>query len=296
MRSEVLSVIVPFCLRVADLIATARGWREFLVKLDEDSRFRYTTGMELRVKYYSYPQGVNDLSVYIEDLAPSNARSTLMLYTIVIHNFSARLNDDVVQYANELLTAFRHLKNTPYHDSSQAPELAADSLVSGFNQAYVDRHGLISDYSATLRRHMVDWIARPTSWNAPYTSIVNSSMTGKSRCHKQMAMYDPVIFFCLRPAGQSGYPRPSLNWVQQAIQNPFGIKGEYGRGKLSLEEQKKVEEQGVIGHLSFLNSSSGVCSISYSHRSGKLRQNDKRGKICGTYLRSPRRSLGKIGM
>lgn len=219
------------------------------MKIETDSIYRQTTKKELDTSYYGHPQSANDVSDYIDDLDVGRT-SRLMLHKIFIGNLSTLPDDKVVPYAKSVLTAFKALGPTHYRETP-APEPGADSLVTGFNEKYVDRHGLVNEYSTRLRRQMLDWIAKPTSWNAPYTSIVNSSMTGKSRCHKQMALYDPVIFFCLRPAGHSGYPRAALPWVQQAIENPFSITGDYARGKLSLEERKKIEHQGVIGHLHF---------------------------------------------
>jgi hypothetical protein len=110
------------------------------------------------------------------------------------------------------------------------------------------------EYSNTIRQHMndwFDWFRKPTSWDAPYTSIVNSSMTGKSRCQKQLALHDPVIYFCLHPEKQPGYPMSGLPWVQEAIANPFGIAKDYAGGNVTFGGHTTIEERGVLGHLYF---------------------------------------------
>jgi hypothetical protein len=182
------------------------------VKIDTDSIYRRTTKNELDTSYYGHPESANDVSDYIDGLDVIRT-SRLMLHKIFIDNLSTLPADNMVPYAKNILTTFKALGSTYYHETP-APEPGADSLVTGFNEKYVDRHDLVNEYSTRLRSQILDWIAKPTSWNVSYTSIVNSSMTGKSRCHKQIAIYDPMIFFYLRPAGHSGYPRAALPWVQ----------------------------------------------------------------------------------
>jgi hypothetical protein len=221
-----------------------------LEKIETDGAYRRATSRASENSYAGWPKSIREaVTDYIDDLNIDRT-SAYMFHKIFMSKLFTLPDDKLVPYAESILTAFKALGPT-HHPEAPAPEPTADSLVTGFNEEYVDRHGLVNEYSTKLRRQMLDWIARPTSWNAPYTSMVNSSMTGKSRCHKQMANYDPVIFFCLRPADHSGYPRAALPWIQQAIENPFGIMGDYARGKLSLEERKKIEHQGVIGHLHF---------------------------------------------
>lgn len=231
------------------MIATGQVWTDFLAKIETDFEAAEPLIDELESTYDGRPKSVRAVYTYFMYLDVSRT-SRVMLHKLFISKLSTLPDDKVVPYAESVLTAFKALGPTHYPEAP-APEPTADSLVTGFNEEYIDRHGLINEYSTRLRRQMLDWIAMPTSWNAPYTSMVNSSMTGKSRCHKQMANYDPVIFFCLRPADHSGYPRAALPWIQQAIENPFGIIGDYARGKLSLEEREKIEHQGVIGHLHF---------------------------------------------
>ena len=59
----------------------------------------------------------------------------------------------------------------------------------------------------------------PKAYVAPYTSLVTSSMMGKSRLTKEMSKYIPCVYICLRPGG-SGYPERSpqiAKWFEEPL-------------------------------------------------------------------------------
>jgi hypothetical protein len=176
------------------------------------------------------------------------------LREIVLHNLSVLDNDmDKMGYADELLTAFKALKPTHYRRETRAPQPRSHTdLVKGFNETDGDQHNLVTEHSKMLRQYMNVWMTSRMLWNAPYTSLVNSSMTGKSRFQKQLALHDPVIFFCLSPEDHSGYPKSVLPWVWKALSNPFKISKCYPPGGvLSDSHHDDIEDAGVTGHLYF---------------------------------------------
>src|SRR5262245_22519147 len=64
------------------------------------------------------------------------------------------------------------------------------------------------------------YCSAPTAYLAPYTSLVTSSMMGKSRLLKQIANHAPLVYICLRSSKSTGYPRRSsriAGWLLQGI-------------------------------------------------------------------------------
>jgi hypothetical protein len=61
-----------------------------------------------------------------------------------------------------------------------------------------------------------------TSYVAPYTSLVQSSMMGKSRLMKEISRIIPCVYICLRDdSGSSGYPHRSrrvADWINAGLQ------------------------------------------------------------------------------
>ena len=64
----------------------------------------------------------------------------------------------------------------------------------------------------------------PKAHVAPYTSLITSSMMGKSRLMKEMSKYIPCVYICLRSgaSGSSGYPQRSFRiaqWFEEPLNN-----------------------------------------------------------------------------
>ena len=59
------------------------------------------------------------------------------------------------------------------------------------------------------------------SYVAPYTSLIQSSMMGKSRLLKEMSCFIPCVYICLRDANSaSGYPHRSprvADWINSGL-------------------------------------------------------------------------------
>jgi hypothetical protein len=80
----------------------------------------------------------------------------------------------------------------------------AQGLDAAFGAVFMDPHDMVSYYAHELQRLWKAWHENPTQYIAPYTSIVTSSMMGKSRLMKEMASFMPTIYICLRETGESG--------------------------------------------------------------------------------------------
>jgi hypothetical protein len=80
----------------------------------------------------------------------------------------------------------------------------AQGLDTAFDAVFMDPHDMVSYYAHELQRLWRVWSENPTQYIAPYTSIVTSSMMGKSRLMKEMASFIPTIYICLRETGEAG--------------------------------------------------------------------------------------------
>lgn len=81
----------------------------------------------------------------------------------------------------------------------------------------MDAEESVSNTVTELRKYMALYVAEKSKWVAPYTSIVTSSMMGKSRHMKEVANHLPTVYICLRREGTSyGYPHRSpsiVDWL-----------------------------------------------------------------------------------
>src|SRR6266496_3258773 len=93
--------------------------------------------------------------------------------------------------------------NLPY----QLDELAAG--FSDIKNPYIDSHGRVEHIIDLLNDYMSTYLADPTDYIAPYTSLVASLMMGKTRLMKQMAHHMPCIYICFRSNASTGYPQAS---------------------------------------------------------------------------------------
>ena len=78
----------------------------------------------------------------------------------------------------------------------------------------------------TLTTMMDTYECEYLSYIAPYTSLITSSMMGKSRLMKEMSRFIPCVYMCLRPAKlSSGYPLRTpviAEWIETGL-NMFGL-------------------------------------------------------------------------
>ena len=71
------------------------------------------------------------------------------------------------------------------------------ALEDGFSQFYFDPHGIAKHTAAKLMAMMDTYEEEFISYVAPYTSLVQSSMMGKSRLMKEISRIIPCVYICL---------------------------------------------------------------------------------------------------
>ena len=89
-----------------------------------------------------------------------------------------------------------------------------DEFKEAFDAQYLDPHNAVDSYIDEIRNAMNNYLANPTKFIAPYTSILASSMLGKSRLIKQISFKIPTIYICVRNIND-GYP----NWSPECVRN-----------------------------------------------------------------------------
>ena len=129
--------------------------------------------------------------------------------------------DAMQKYATDFFTAIQSLKLTVHLDSSGVViyQQLQEALANAFDSDYLDPFELVPDYVRELRENMKKWVNSPLTFNAPYTSIFNASMTGKSRLIKEIAKKIPMVYICLRQYND-GYPEASPNIVTNIFKSP----------------------------------------------------------------------------
>ena len=126
------------------------------------------------------------------------------------------------QYGEDFLTAIHGLRLTVNVGNSNVImfEEFQKALADAFGGEYRDPFRLVSEYINDLTENMKLWVRRPTDFNAPYTSVVNASMTGKSRLIKEIAMKIPTIYICLREQND-GYPTACPKDIANIFTSPY---------------------------------------------------------------------------
>ena len=85
-----------------------------------------------------------------------------------------------------------------------------ENLARGFSSEYLDAEGTVGDTVSELLEYTNLYAQNRGHWVAPYTSLITSSMMGKSRHMKQVANHLPSVYICLRGVvGGYGYPPQS---------------------------------------------------------------------------------------
>ena len=99
-----------------------------------------------------------------------------------------------------------------------------EDLKRAFSSLYIDPHGFAEDVFDTLVNYMDCYCSSLDTYVSPYTSLITSSMIGKSRLLKQIASHTPLVYICLRSSQSTGYPSHSSKisgWLLQGTINCF---------------------------------------------------------------------------
>src|SRR5579859_2928655 len=102
-----------------------------------------------------------------------------------------------------------------------------ETLRYGFYRNYIDPHSYVEKIVNRLKRNMTDYMNEPpATYIAPCTSLVTSSMMGKTRLMKELTKHLPLVYICFREMGSSGFPpatRGLLNWFKWGSCGHLGI-------------------------------------------------------------------------
>jgi hypothetical protein len=90
----------------------------------------------------------------------------------------------------------------------------------------MDAEGTVDDTVSELQENMDKYVAKKGNYIAPYTTLVTSSLMGKSRHMKEVANHLPCVYICLRGELRGyGYPRPSPSIVEWSLKGSATILG-----------------------------------------------------------------------
>ena len=71
---------------------------------------------------------------------------------------------------------------------------------------------------------MESYATQKSNYIAPYTSLITSSMMGKSRLMKQVAAHIPTVYICLRkPSSSYGYPKQTPILAKWFCESALGL-------------------------------------------------------------------------
>ena len=99
-------------------------------------------------------------------------------------------------------------------DLETVVQIYRNEFKEAFDAQYLDPHNAVDSYIDEIRNAMDDYLATPKKFIAPYTSILASSMLGKSRLIKQISFKIPTVYICVRNVND-GYP----NWSPECVRN-----------------------------------------------------------------------------
>jgi hypothetical protein len=95
------------------------------------------------------------------------------------------------------------IKASPHSRKVEWSKTQLENLESAFNAEYRDPHGWVNDFYEWCLEFVGSWYRDIYS---PYTTLVQSSGTGKSRFLKELAKKMYTFYICLRKPTSSGYP------------------------------------------------------------------------------------------
>jgi hypothetical protein len=134
----------------------------------------------------------------------------------------------------------------PTGDRASNPEYRMN-VVQAFDSPYHDHLNARDFYVDKLLDHVLTWQNESDFYNAPYTSLINASMMGKSRLVKQISDVIPTIYICVRQKStgmlDDGYPKRS----PEVLQTYLNDYPKYEREKMTLERYADLVEHYYMG-------------------------------------------------
>jgi len=98
-------------------------------------------------------------------------------------------------------------------------------LREGFQEEYIDPYDIVGETVQEIEDNITAYCSNPEPYNAPYTSLITSSMMGKSRLMKEIARTLPSVYICFRLPSQTGYPTSTpklLEWITKGVDSELG--------------------------------------------------------------------------
>jgi hypothetical protein len=98
----------------------------------------------------------------------------------------------------------------------------SDGLRRGFQAEYIDPFDLVGNTVEEIKDNITKYCGNMEQYVAPYTSLITSSMMGKSRLMKEIACSMPSVYMCLREKESFGYPActPTIpGWINKGVIN-----------------------------------------------------------------------------
>ena len=89
-----------------------------------------------------------------------------------------------------------------------------------FSDEYIDPYSGVKSLADSLRTFITEFCTAPGKYVAPYTSVVTSSMMGKSRLMKEVATIIPTVYMCLG-SNRTLYPHPTkvvVEWMRGGVE------------------------------------------------------------------------------
>jgi hypothetical protein len=93
------------------------------------------------------------------------------------------------------------------------------AIKTAFDGPYMDPLNARDYYVNVLADNMNLWVNAPHHFNAPYTSLINASMMGKTRLAKELSTKIPMVSICVRE-GNDGYPEASSGALLYYLMHP----------------------------------------------------------------------------
>ena len=116
-----------------------------------------------------------------------------------------------------------------------------DILRDGFTKIYIDPHEYAMKTALLLTKNVDKYCKSGTTYVAPYTSLVTSSMMGKTRLMKEIAKYLPIVYMCFRENHETRYPAATsnlLSWFRKGAYSMLGVDPEdCGAGDINTDRE-----------------------------------------------------------
>ena len=132
---------------------------------------------------------------------------------------SANSKDAISNYSEEWIHAVSSLKDIAIAFNQKIYHSFKPAIKAAFAAEYLDPCNAVEYYVQQLQMWMTEWQHYSSRYNAPYTSVVNASMMGKSRLMKQIAVEIPTLYICLRE-NDDGYPSQSSASLSTYLTKP----------------------------------------------------------------------------